>query len=174
MPFSEQVAIISPSSPHFTRCSAAAAHFGMQVVSRVGPNLSLVWQAAQWVTRGLNCASSTLQTVNRQLCSDLEIAQQAENYVAETITPLQHRESEHPDVSLQGSLRSSSLYGAAVNSLQFHLISHCYYLYKSSLPLSLSFLLSASHLKVIQHKSWNVFSQIWKCPHCIWWKQYKK
>lgn len=44
------------------------------------------------------------------------LAQQTENHVAETMTPERHRELEHPDVFLQGSLPSGLFYGPAMNT----------------------------------------------------------
>lgn len=103
-----------PSSLQSTWYSTAVP-FGVQVVCRVNLNITLLWQAGQWMIRGLDWVSSTLWTFNGQFCSDFKLAQQTANYVAETMTPMQHQELEHPDVSLQGSLLSSLFYEPAMN-----------------------------------------------------------
>lgn len=100
---------------------------------------------------GLNCVSSTLRTFNRQFCSDFKLAQQTANYVAETMTPMQHQELEHPDGFLQGSLLSSLFYGPAMNTQRFDLISY-YYLFNLSFIADTLVELSASHLTVTQHE----------------------
>lgn len=80
------------------------------------------------------------------------LAQQTENHAAETTPPELHRELEHPDVFLQGSLPSGLFYRPAMNTHRLDLISPYDH------PFHLSFIadcladLSATPFGVTQHK----------------------
>lgn len=53
-------------------------------------NMSVLWQAGQWMIHCLNCVSNTLHdshqkaVCNRPFCSAFKLAQQRENYVADS------------------------------------------------------------------------------------------
>lgn len=134
----------------------------------VSLNLTLIWRAPRWTACGRNCGRGTFWTVDGPLCSDWRIAQRPENYVAETITPPQHRQpGKHPDVPLPGSslssCKQSEILSDLAPSLSLKVISFFSFLF----CLLLFFCCEQVIVKVSRVSVNCVFSQVFKMSELL-------